>query len=306
MLGPLRRPARRALLLTAGLVAVALAILAGTVLPTASPHAGTAAAQAADGDQTSASPMFPLYGRKSNGHLYDYEPKGTGGFHSRVDLGGGYAEATALVQANVSDGGKGNDLYFRMDGNLYYTAERGNDTTLIGGGWNTYDLLVSVGDMGGSPQPDLLGRHDDDLFYYAGRPDGTLERRVQIGFGGWDTMDELVGRGDYTGDGVADLLARRTVEPGYSSSGTLYLYPGTGDAAAGNAFAPRIAVSTGWEEYGALACAGDNNGDGRTDLIAVAADGGLWLFPGTGDAGHPFGSRVRIGSSGWDNFNALF
>lgn len=282
--------------------------MAGAVLPSASPNAGTAAAQAAtgDGDQAPAPRMFSLYGLEADGGLYDYEPKGTGGFRSRVDLGGGYAEATALVQANVSDGGKGDDLYFRMDGNLYYTAERGNDTTLIGGGWNTYDLLVSVGDMGGSSQPDLLGRHDDDLFYYAGRADGTLERRVQIGFGGWDTMDELVGRGDYTGDGVADLLARRTSDPDYSSSGTLYLYPGTGDAAAGHAFASRIAVSTGWEAYGELASTGDNDGDGRTDLIAVDADGDLWLFPGTGDAHDPFGARVLLDSGGWDHYDALF
>ncbi len=223
----------------------------------------------------------PLFGRKS-GRLYDYEPKGTApGFKSLVDMGGGWGDADALVQVNLSEGGAGNDLYHRSGTSLYYTAERGGDTQLIGGGWDQYSLLVSVGNMGGSSHPDLVARGTDGtLWLYQGRADGTLAARVQIGTGGWNGMSALAGRGDYTGDGKADLVARGT-------DGTLYIYPGTGNAVANAALGARITVGTGWNIHKMIASAGDNDGDGRTDLIAADTAGLLWLFKGTGSPGAP-------------------
>ncbi|MGA5192314.1 FG-GAP repeat domain-containing protein [Streptomyces exfoliatus] len=243
--------------------------------------------------------MFPLFGRKA-GRLYDYESKGTGGFQPMVDMGGGWAEADAIVQANVSEGGKGNDLYHRLDGTLFYTAERGNDTKVVGGGWQIYDRLVSVGNMGGTAEPDLVARHTDGtLWLYAARPDGLLQPRIRIGSGGWGTMTALAGRGDYTGDGKTDLIARH-------SDGTLYLYPGTGDYVTDGVLGSRITVGTGWNIHKLIVSAGDNNGDGRTDLIAADTAGLLWLFKGTGNPGAPFAPRVQIGTGGWAAFDHLF
>ncbi|MFB6711748.1 FG-GAP-like repeat-containing protein [Streptomyces sp. NPDC056237] len=291
----MRRAVRRAAGLAAALT------LIGAAAAGAAPTAGLPTADAPVAAPVAAgTPMFPLFGRKSNGRLYGYEPKGTGGVKPAVDLGGGYAEATAIVQANVSENGAGNDLYFRMGTKLYYAAERGGDTKLIGGGWDIYNLLLSVGDLGGTTHPDLVARDAAGaLWLYQGRADGSLAARIKIGTSGWNGMDQLAGRGDFTGDGKADLLAR-------STTGTLYIYPGTGNAAEGAALGSRITVGTGWDAYKTLVSSGDNDGDGKADLIAADAAGLLWLFKGTGSATTPFAARVQIGTSGWAAFNTLF
>ncbi|MEU3505089.1 VCBS repeat-containing protein [Streptomyces hundungensis] len=232
--------------------------------------------------------------------MVDYEPNGAGGVKAGVDMGGGFGEVTAVVQANISANGTGNDLYYRMNDKLYYTAERANDTKLIGAGWDMFNLLVSVGNMGGSAQPDLVCRDAAGaLWLYQGRPDGQWETRIRIGSGGWNGMDRLAGRGDFTGDGKADLIAR-------STDGTLYIYPGTGNAVADATLGNRITVGKGWDAYVLLVSTGDNDGDGKTDLVASDKAGALWLFKGTGNPSAPFAPRTQIGTGGWGGFNTLF
>ncbi|MEU0369967.1 VCBS repeat-containing protein [Streptomyces sp. NPDC006283] len=299
MFRQLSRSVRRAVIYAVVVAVAGVTVLVSRAAPSfwdgRTDEAATAATQSAPGPV-----MFPLFARKS-GLLYDYEPKGTGGVQPAVTLGGGWGDATALVQANVSEDGKGNDIYHRMpDGTLYYTAERGIDTKVVGGGWNIYSLLVSVGNMGGTTHPDIVGRHTDGtLWLYQGKADGTLAARIRIGSGGWNGMNALAGRGDYTGDGKADLIAR-------STTGTLYIYPGTGNAAQDAALGSRITVGTGWGAYKSIVSTGDNNGDGKTDLIANDTAGLLWLFKGTGNASAPFAPRVQIGTSGWAPFDPLF
>ncbi|MFE5797305.1 FG-GAP repeat domain-containing protein [Streptomyces sp. NPDC056503] len=300
---PLRRAVHRTGRLAAGSLLALLAAGASLYaaerlnpLPTPDPAAESVAVQAVAPGPV----VFPLFGRRSDGRVYDYEPTDTGTLKAMVDMGGGYQAATAIVQANVSEGGKGNDLYHRMGGTLYYTAEHGNDTKVIGGGWDIYNLLVSVGNMGGSPEPDLLARDAAGaLWIYQGKPDGTLQARVQAGTGGWNGMDALVGRGDYTGDGRADLLAR-------STTGTLYVYPGTGSATANAVLTSRLTLTGTWTGYGSLVSNGDLSGDGKTDLIASDTAGALWLLKGTGTANAPFAPRVRIGTGGWTAYTSLF
>ncbi|MFB7577702.1 FG-GAP-like repeat-containing protein [Streptomyces hydrogenans] len=293
---PFRRMAVYATVALSGLL-VALLVAARPSLPWTTDRTdaiATAQVQAAPGPV-----MFPLFGRKS-GRLYDYEPKDTGGVQPMVDMGGGWGEADALVQSNVSEGGKGNDVYHRIDGTLYYTAEHGNDTRVIGGGWQIYDRLISVGNMGGSAEPDLVARHTDGtLWLYAARPDGSLQARMRIGASGWNAMTALAGRGDYTGDGKTDLLARH-------SDGTLYLYPGTGTYVEDGVLGARITVGSGWNMHKLIVSTGDNNGDGRTDLIAADTTGLLWLYKGTGVANVPLAARVQIGTGGWAAFDHLF
>jgi hypothetical protein len=306
----------RAAAVTAGLaVTAALAVTATTAAP---PMTGTATdrtseteasktelseplTQPAAADGTG---LFPLIARNKDGRLFDYEPKGTGGFTARFDLGGGYSGATALVQTNISRNLTGTDLYVRMGGTLYYAAERGGDTKVIGTGWDQFNLLVSAGNLGGSAHPDLLARHtaDGSLWLYQGKADGGLAAKVQVGKSGWNGMDELTGRGDYTGDGKADLIARTT-------AGALYIYPGTGNATADAVFGTRVAVAatgTAWKDYTALFSTGDNDGDGKTDLLGTDAAGALWLSKGTGKSSAPFAARTQLGASGWGQYNLLF
>ncbi|MGW2512999.1 FG-GAP repeat domain-containing protein [Streptomyces scopuliridis] len=306
MFGQLSRTARRAVVSAAALVAAALAVGTATALP----HAPRAPEPAASGEAAAVKAavaatgprMLSLFGRKSNGHLYDYEPNGTGGVKPAVDLGGGFGEATALVQAGQSESGAGTDLYYRMGKTLYYTAERGSDTKIVGNGWDIFNLLMSPGNLGGTAQDDIIGRDAAGaLWLYQGKADGMLLARIRIGTSGWNGMDVLTGRGDYTGDGKSDLIAR-------STTGTLYIYPGTGNATADAALGARLTVGTGWgtATYKTLVSAGDSNGDGKADLIAVDPAGALWLFKGTGKASAPFEARVQIGTSGWTAFNTLF
>ncbi|MFJ4964183.1 FG-GAP repeat domain-containing protein [Streptomyces sp. NPDC088729] len=307
MFGPSSRAIRRAAVCAAGLAVAALAVGTAAALPhapwAAEPASADRAAPRAAAAVAAAGPRtLPLLGRKANGRLYDYEPNGTGGVKAAVDLGGGFADATALVQAGHSENGAGTDLYFRMGKTLYYTAERGNDTKVVGSGWDIYNLLMSPGSLGGTTHDDIVARDAAGaLWLYPGKADGTLAARIRIGTAGWNGMDLLAGRGDYTGDGRTDLIAR-------STTGTLYLYPGTGNATADAAFAPRVTVGTTWgtTAYKTLVSVGDGNGDGKADLIGVDTAGALWLFKGTGKASAPFEARTQIGSSGWTAFNTLF
>ncbi|MFG3047979.1 FG-GAP repeat domain-containing protein [Streptomyces sp. NPDC048241] len=298
----LTRTVRRAVFWAAGCAAALAAVAAADLPPLPGGPAdhtaktsGTASAAATPSART-----FPLYARKSNGHLYDYEPKGTGGFKTAVDIGAGFGDATALVQASASAGGTGNDLYHRMGTTLYYTAEAGVDTKVIGNGWDVYSMLVSAGNMGGTADPDLMARDTAGaLWLYQGRSDGTFLGKIRIGSSGWNGMNQLVGRSDFTGDGKTDLVARAT-------DGTLYIYPGTGNAVADAALGSRITVGKGWDAYKQIVSTGDNNGDGKADLLAADTTGGLWLFKGTGTPSAPFAARVQVGYSGWNGFDTLF
>ncbi|MEU4348643.1 FG-GAP-like repeat-containing protein [Streptomyces sp. NPDC023838] len=303
MLSSVSRSVRRAVAYAAALaVVVALVIATRSALPDAADRTADTAAQRAGAADGAGQPpqRFPLFGRRTNGHLVDYEQNGAGGLKTGVDMGGGFGDMTALLQANVSANGAGNDLYYRMNGSLYFTAERDNDTQLIGPGWDMFTLLVSVGNMGGTADPDLVARDAGGaLWLYQGQGGGKLESRIKIGNAGWNAMDRLVGRGDYTGDGKADLISRGT-------DGTLYLYPGTGKAVEGGTLGSRFIVGKGWDAYVLFASTGDSDGDGRTDLIASDKAGALWLFKGTGNASAPFAPRVQIGTAGWGGFDAIF
>lgn len=234
-----------------------------------------------------------------SGHLYDYEPTDAGRLAPRFDLGGGYGDATALAQANVSDNLTGTDLYAVFDGTLYYTSERSTDTKVLGSGWDAYNLLVSADNLGGTAQPDLLARDKDGaLWLYQGKADGTLSGKVRAGTGGWNGMDQITGRGDYTGDGKADIVAR-------STTGTLYIYPGTGNATADAVLGTRVTVAAvggaAWSGYDDIVSVGDEDGDGKPDLIAVDKQDlsqpyrAMWLYKGTGKSTAPFAAPTQLG-----------
>ncbi|MFF4615330.1 FG-GAP-like repeat-containing protein [Nonomuraea jabiensis] len=280
---------RRASARTRTLAALAVLAVLGSLLtaPAASAAAGA--------------PMLPLFVRRaSDGHLLAYEPKGTGGLQTPVDLGGGFSAATAILRATTSENGTGNDLFFRLGGELYYTAERGTSTMPVASNMDQYNLVMTPGNMGSSASPEIIARDTAGaLWLYPGRSDGGLSGRVQAGTAGWNGMDALAGYGDYTGDGKNDLLARTT-------AGTLYIYPGTGGVTANQILGARVSAGTGWDAYTALVSTGDNNGDGKADLIARDSAGALWLFKGTGVSSAPFAAKEKIGNAGWNAFNAFF
>jgi hypothetical protein len=167
---------------------------------------------------------------------------------------------------------------------------------------------VEIGSAGWSGMTELAsGRFDGDVFHdiaaveastgklylYAGTATGTVRRRVEIGTGGWNGMSGLTG-GDFNRDGHDDLVASQ------DSTGKLFLYPGTTDGKLGT----RVQIgSGGWNGMSELS-AGDFTKDGHDDVVAVEnSTGKLWVYPGA--AANKLGSRVMIGTAGWDKMNEV-
>ncbi|GLF99564.1 FG-GAP repeat domain-containing protein [Streptomyces yaizuensis] len=170
---------------------------------------------------------------------------------------------------------------------------------LVGGtfNWNQYSALTRLAPVTvQSSGPGAVARDKSGvLWFYRTSGDGGIYRdRIKVG-GGWNAFNSLTGASDLTGDKKADLLARDT-------KGTLWLYPGTGAPA--KPFGSKIKVGGGWQIFNALVGGVDLTGDKKADLLARDTAGTLWLYPGTGKAAKPFGSKVKV-STGWKGSNAL-
>ncbi|MFH8983915.1 C40 family peptidase [Streptomyces varsoviensis] len=168
------------------------------------------------------------------------------------------------------------------------------------------DALVGMtnltsADFDGDGKTDVVAVEQESgkLFFYAGDGKGSIgggSTRKEIGTN-WDSMQDLVA-GDFDGDGKADLLA---VE---RSTGKLFLYPGDGKGGVGGA-STRKEIGTNWDSMHDLV-AGDFNGDGKTDVVAVEQETGkLFLYPGDGKGGiGGGGNRKEIGTN-WNTMQSL-
>ncbi|MCD9878080.1 trypsin-like serine protease [Streptomyces guryensis] len=133
-------------------------------------------------------------------------------------------------------------------GILWIYPGKGNGTFAsrveVGSGWGQYSALRGHGDFNGDGKTDLIAWSKSTGYVYLYRGTGTagsgaFSSRINVRtWTGYNTFDAV---GDVTGDGKADFLAR-------TSSGTLYLYPGTGKATS-EIFATRISVGTGFQGY---------------------------------------------------------
>ncbi|MET9951982.1 FG-GAP-like repeat-containing protein [Streptomyces sp. NPDC006339] len=176
------------------------------------------------------------------------------------------------------------------DGTLWIYPGAGGGrfgTRIDNGGWASMAQVGGVGDVTGDGRSDVLAveKSTGTLWVYPGQTNGHLGARIDNG-GGWNTM-RISGSRDLTGDGRGDLLA---VE---KSTGKLFVYPGQTNGH----FGARVEAGSNWDSMSALGGAGDLNGDGKGDVVAVeAASGKLWVYPGLGNGS--FGGRVEAGT-GW-------
>lgn len=138
---------------------------------------------------------------------------------------------------------------------------------------------------------------------YSGNGSGGFTSPVQIGCG-WNEYRNLTSSGQYAdtyavaapgdinGDGNGDLAAITSGRPG--SEGCLYRWLGNGNGG----FQAGTLVGCGWGPYrDSLTGAGDLDGDGYGDLVALNNADELLRWSGNGSGG--FRSAVRIGFSGW-------
>ncbi|MEU1367992.1 VCBS repeat-containing protein [Streptomyces sp. NPDC005803] len=268
--------------------------LAAAAITAALVGTGASAFAAEVGD----APMYGITGVDSTGASYYYAPNGEGGLQSRVPLDTGWKDINflGLVDHNADSIADGR-WQTSTSGDLSYAANDNSPLKNVGHGWGIYNKLVSAGNLGGAEGGDLLGRDaSGNLFLYLGYDDGTVTNRYSVG-GGWNVYTQIAGNGDLTGDGKSDLVARDT-------SGVLWLYKGTGDYKA--PFAARTKVGAGWNTYNTVFAAGDIDLDGKADLVGRDAAGALYLYEGTGSAAAPFGSRVKIGTGGWNSYRLIF
>ncbi|GAA0617203.1 hypothetical protein GCM10010394_54210 [Streptomyces crystallinus] len=194
-----------------------------------------------------------LVARDKSGVLWHFKGSADGSlFSARTKVGGGWNTYNTLVgTGDVSGDGRADLVARDASGVLWLYRGTGEQAamftarTKIGGGWNTYTALTAPGDLTGDGRADLLGRDASGVLWLyrgTGNPAAPYASRTKIG-GGWNTYTALNGTGDLTSDGRADLVAR-------DAAGVLWLYRGTGNAAA--PYASRTRIGGGWNTYNIL------------------------------------------------------
>ncbi|MET9542722.1 VCBS repeat-containing protein [Streptomyces sp. NPDC006553] len=262
-----------------------------TVETISEPGAWAGVSQFAGAGNLPATGKEELLARDKAGRLYWYYSLNNGKLSAReyLDEAGNWAGAN-ITNASSFDPNGESDLLEIWNGHLYV---EGKD---FGGGWGVYNLLVGPGDLNGDGSGDLLARdRSGNLYLYQTHRLGTkVYNRVHVSRG-WETYNWVFGAGDYTNDGRADILARTT-------TGTLYLFPGTGKA--DRPFASRIKLGEGFNAYSKLVGTGDLTGDGKGDFVAATPSGDLYRFDG-GAAKSYFAPRFKIGY-GFQTYNGLY
>ncbi|MFI6417124.1 FG-GAP-like repeat-containing protein [Streptomyces sp. NPDC050842] len=155
--------------------------------------------------------------------------------------------------------------------------------------WITNTAFQAQGDMTGDRIADLVSIWGDGTLHrYTGSMDGLSGQRVQQwGEDGWSGTKHLL-KGDFTNDGRADVLA---VWP----DGTLRMYK-TDTAGNIGGWNPPMWGGTTWSSVQQMTT-GDFNGDGRTDILAVWADGTLHLYKGDGNGNITQGVPAAVGGN---------
>lgn len=181
-------------------------------------------------------------------------------------------------------------------GNLAMAASDGlggfRPGTRIGRGWDVMDWVGHVDDFAGDGKQGLVAREGatGKLYLYPSAGGGAFGGRTQIGTG-WQDLTILPVTG-WRSRGDVGLLAR-------FPNGALYYYPANGKGG----FSARTKVGSGWQVMGEVVVAGDWDGSGRPQLLAVEkSTGTLWHYPGDGRGG--WGARRAVGKS-WGGMRDL-
>ncbi|WP_232839113.1 FG-GAP repeat domain-containing protein [Streptomyces triticisoli] len=180
---------------------------------------------------------------------------------------------------------------------LHFTNGKGKfDFKKSASGWPKGTLAIPFGDMGSDRCAEMLVRMPNgELRKYKGRC-GTSYKpgnsHTSLGKG-WNAYDVLTAPGDLTGDGRTDLLARK------AKTGDIYLFAtkSNGTLAAGKK------IRSAWKGYKRIIGAGDLNGDGIGDVLALDKKGTLYRYNGNGKG--LLKSRVKVFTKWGATYNAI-
>ncbi|MCM2411061.1 MULTISPECIES: VCBS repeat-containing protein [unclassified Streptomyces] len=188
---------------------------------------------------------------KSDG-LWFRESNGDMGYlkfdSSSVKIGYGWNIYNKIVSTGNIGGAAAGDLLTRTtNGDLYvylgYGTGKLTGRIKVGYGWDIYSEIAGNGDLNGDGKNDVVARDKSGVLWLykgTGNQKAPFSARTKVG-SGWNTYNKLVSTGDLDLDGRTDLVAR-------NSAGELYLYKGTGNAAAPYKAKVRIGTS-GWNSY---------------------------------------------------------
>lgn len=164
--------------------------------------------------------------------------------------------------------------------------------------WPVITQLVSPGDITGHNRADLVARVGDQLEVIPNVALAHYGIPVAVAGSGWSGRT-VIGVVDVTGDGVKDLIARD------NATGVVWLYQGVAGGTFGDE-TTRVQIGTGLDAaaYPFVITKGDADGDGRADVYAVGASGGLYLS--AGDAVGGFDAPTLVSSDpAWTGITAL-
>ncbi|MBC3843635.1 VCBS repeat-containing protein [Streptacidiphilus sp. 4-A2] len=235
----------------------------------------------------------------ATGHLQAFYGNGTAGYTLGPDFGAGWGAYSDITDAGDLNGDGRPDLVAVNNATGHLQAFYGNGTggyTLgpdFGAGWGAYSDITNAGDLNGDGRPDLVAVNNATGHLQAFYSNGTAGYTLGPDFGaGWGAYSSITNAGDLNGDGHDDLVAVNT------ATGHLQAFYGNGTA--GYSFGPDFGA--GWGAYSNLTDAGDINGDGHDDLVAVnTATGHLQAFYGNGTAGYTVGPDFGAGWSAYNN-----
>jgi len=178
------------------------------------------------------------------------------------------------------------------------------------------DALVGAGDVNGDGYADILvGARSYDssrgkAYLYLGSPAGPSGSPDWTATGENvydDFADALAGAGDVNGDGYADMLVG--AQSYNDNSGRVYLYLGSPAGPGASPDWTADGETTSNDFGGALAGAGDVNGDGYADVLVGApsynsSQGKVYLYPGSAGGLPAESTWTASGEGGSDQFGS--
>ncbi|WP_163509110.1 transglycosylase SLT domain-containing protein [Fodinicola acaciae] len=235
-------------------------------------------------------------------------------FMDCVTTGGGWQNATKVVEGDVSGDGSVDIVAAKSDGSLIYCPNNAAvnpdhlpfmDCAVTGSGWGSTVTHMFLGDVSGDGSADLLATKTDGSLIYC--PNNAAVNPGHVPFldcattgGGWDPAHVTnIAVGDVSGDGSVDILATKT-------DGSLIYCPNNAATNPGHLpFMDCVTTGNGWTDTAQIFAA-DVSGDGSADLLAIKSDGTLVYCPNNAavNPGHlPFMDCANTGS-GWQPSNA--